>query len=213
MLSCLLVLALISPASPRGAEANWKTLAAGEWSKAVSDNRGATLRGRLLVLQKTITSDRRETAVFLDLQDVSEAVGSNMLLYCDLGRTDFRPEYKPGLHCQLQDENKKPIRATGFPFGGGVPLSQWIVLPSQATIRLRCSPFGIHRPDAIALCPDLRGLWVIPDNDPKTYFFSGTFTIDPPDKTPALIGDRIWKGTLELPAVRITNKPQPAPGN
>ena len=102
--------------------------------------------------------------------------------------------------------------ASGFPFSGAVPGSQWIVLPSQATIRLRCSPFGIHRPGAIALCPDAAHLWTIPDNDNKTYFFSGTFTIDPPSNPPALGGEQVWKGSIELPAVRIIKQPESVPG-
>ena len=46
------------------------------------------------------------------------------------------------------------------------------------------------------------------DDDPNAYSFSGTFTIDPVESlTPADLGnDHIWRGTLELPAVKIGGK-------
>jgi hypothetical protein len=80
------------------------------------------------------------------------------------------------------------------------------MLPSDATIRLRASPFGIHRENAMALAPDLSVLWVIGDDDANEYFLSGTFSVNPAadGKSP---GERhVWRGTIELPAVRIMNQ-------
>jgi hypothetical protein len=202
---CLLLgLAFLGIADQAAAES--KDIAVGEWSKPVTDNRGAALRGRIVLAEKLRGDDRREVAVYIELQDASQAVGRSMQLFCDLGRNDFRPEYKGGLHCEMHDKDKRPVAGTGFPFSGAVPASQWITLPSDGTIRLRASPFGIHRPKAVAIAPQLDKLWVIGEDDPNEYFLSGTFTIDPAkDRTPPT-DEHVWRGTIILPAVRIANK-------
>jgi hypothetical protein len=183
-----------------------KIIAAGDWSKPVIDNRGDALRGRLVVCEKMVAADRREAAVYIELQDARSSIGGSMRLFCDLGRTDFRPEYKGGLRCELHDRNGKLVPATGYPFSGGVPKSEWVTLPTDATIRLRTTPFGIHRPGALAISPEANQLWVIADNDPNEYFLSGTFTIAPTaDQTPP--GDEhAWRGTIVFPPARIVNK-------
>jgi len=73
-----------------------RVFAAGEWSKAAADNRGRAVRGRLVLCEKVVTPDRREVAVYVELQEASEARGESLKLFCDLGRSDFRPEYKGG---------------------------------------------------------------------------------------------------------------------
>ena len=189
----------------RAAEGS-KIIAQGDWSQPVADNRGFALRGRLVLAERPRDDDLREVAVYVELQDASEHVGSTMQIYCDLGRTDFRPEYKGGLRCELHDQDKKPVRAMGYPFGGGVPGSLWMTLPSDATIRLRASPFGIRREKALAISPQLNEMWVIGNDDRGEYFLSGTFTVDPAaDRKPPADG-QIWRGTLVLPAMRITSQ-------
>ena len=64
-----------------------KLIAAGEWSKHVADSRGFAVRGRLVLCEKQVSDDRREVAVYVELQDASESVGSSMRLFCDLGKT------------------------------------------------------------------------------------------------------------------------------
>ena len=181
-------------------------IATGEWSKPVADSRAYALRGRLVLCERVISDERHEFAIFVELQDATDSIGQGMRLYCDMGKTDFRPEYKGGLSCELVDGNKKPVATTGFPFGGAVPKSEWVSLPTQATIRLRASPFGIHRPKAKAICPHLGQMWVIADNDPKDYFLSGKFTIDPEEGKKSVADPHIWRGTLDLPSLKITNK-------
>jgi len=201
-----IVCAGLSNLNPALAES--KVIAAGDWSKPVNDNLGFALRGRLVLVEKERSDDRREVVVYVELQDASQAVGRSMQLFCELGRNDFRPEYKPGLHCEMHDKNKQPVAGKTFAFSGAVPRSQWITLPSDGTIRLRASPFGIHRPKALAICPHLGSLWVIEDNDPNEYFLSGTFTIDPAKDRVAPGDDHVWRGTIVLPELRIANKPR-----
>ena len=183
-----------------------KVIATGDWSKPVTDSRGRAVRGRLVLCEKVVGDDRREVAVYVELQDASDSIGETVQLFCDLGRTDFRPEYKGGLRCELRDKDKRPVKPAPFAFSGGVPQSEWVTLPSDATIRLRASPFGIHRPKAMAIAPDLGSLWVIGDDDANEYFLSGTFTVDPAaDRKPPGEG-HVWRGTIDLPAVRTVNQ-------
>jgi hypothetical protein len=185
-----------------------KVIAEGDWSKPATDSRSYAVRGRLVLCEKVVSAERREVAVYVELQDACAFRGSRIQLFCDLGKTDFRPEYKSGLKCEMRDKDKRPVKSTSFPFGGGVPTSEWVTLPSDATIRLRASPFGIHRPKAMAIAPAARSLWVIGDDDAGEYFLSGTFTVDPAvDRQPPGEG-HIWRGSIELPAVRIVSRPK-----
>jgi hypothetical protein len=188
-------------------EAEWpKVIAAGEWSKPVDDNRGYAVRGRLVLCEKRLGDDRREVAVYVELQDASKAIGGSMQIFCDFGKADFRPEYKGGLQCELRDHDKQPVKSTSYSFGGAIPKSEWVRLPSDATMRLRASPFGVSRANAMAITPDLLKLWVIGDDDPNEYFLSGTFTVAPADDRIEKDDGHIWRGAIVLPEVRIKNK-------
>jgi hypothetical protein len=183
-----------------------KVIATGDWSQPVADSRARAVRGRLVLCEKIVGDDRRAVAVYVELQDASDSIGGTVQLFCDFGRTDFRPEYKGGLRCELRDKDKRPVKSTPFPFSGAVPQSEWVALPSDATIRLRASPFGIHRPKAMAIAPDVSTLWVIGDDDANEYLLSGTFTVEPAaDRKPPGEG-HVWRGTVDLPAVRIVNQ-------
>ena len=182
-----------------------KVIAEGDWSKPVADTRAFAVRGRLVLCEKPRSDNRREVAVYVELQDGRESIGNSMRIFCDMGKTDFRPEYKGGLQCELQDKDKKPVKSTSYPFGGAVPASEWVTLPTDATIRLRASPFGIHQAKAMAITPHLGKLWVIGDDDPNEYFLSGTFTVDPDAGRKTIEEPHVWRGTIVLPAVRIMN--------
>lgn len=183
-----------------------KVIAAGEWSKPVADHRGYAIRGRLVLCEKVIAEDRREVAVYVELQDACDFIGESMRIFCDLGKHDFRPEYKGGLQYELRDKDKQVKAGEPFAFSGGTPKSQWITLPTDGTIRLRATPFGIHRPGALVICPDLGNLWIIQDDDPGEYFLSGTFTVEPAkDQIPEGDG-HVWRGTLELPPMKIVSR-------
>ena len=193
LLPVALVVALFgSTGIVRGADGP-QTIAIGEWSKPVADNLGYTVRGRLVLCETVVAADRRETAVFVELQEAADSIGESLRIFCDLGKHDFRPEYKQGLQCQMRDKAGNEIAGTGFAFGGAIPRSLWITLPTDATIRLRATPFGMHQPGAIVVCPDLGKQWIIPDDDPGEYFLSGTFTVDP-TKEQMTDGDgHVWR--------------------
>jgi hypothetical protein len=186
--------ARVTPAAEPG-----RVFAEGDWSKAVADDDGNALRGRLVLCERPVTRGgqvRREVSVYVELQDARDSVGPAMRVFCDFGRSDFRAEYKAGLHCEMTDGEKRPVPTDRGGFGGGMPASEWVTLPAGATIRLRASPFGVHRENAMAIMPTPDKLWVIADNDTKEYFLGGTFTAEPKE-------NNAWHGTLELPALRV----------
>ena len=190
-----------------------KIIASGDWSQPVADRDGYSLRGRLVLCEKVVAADRREVAVYVELQDASEFVGRGMQLYCEVSKTNFRPEFQRGLTCELHDKAGNTLEPQGFPFGGGVPANEWVKLPADATIRLRTTPFGIHRPGALAICPGLGGMWVIGGDDRQEYQLSGTFTIDPPaDQRPPADDLHVWRGTIELPPAKIVSRNVAAQG-
>jgi hypothetical protein len=180
-------------------------VAAGAWSKPVVDNEGFALRGRLVLYDKRYDATRRDTIVYIELQEASESAARPLQLYGDMGRNDFRREYLPGLHCELRDKAEKALDPVGFPFGGAVPRSQWVILPADSTLRLRASPWGIWRPNARAICSDIGTLWIIPDDDRKPYYLSGTFTAEVPKDLMPPTDDHVWHGTLLLPPAKIIN--------
>ncbi len=185
---------------------NSQIVVEGTWSKPVVGKDGYAIRGRLVICEKQISDVRREVAVYVELQDASDFISSGgMQLFCDFGKTDFRPEYTGGLRCEMRDKNQQLVTPTGYPFGGAVPLSEWVRLPTDATIRLRATPFGLHRPGAMTISSEINTLWVIADGDAGEYFLSGTFTVDPAaDRTPPGT-EHVWRGVIDLPTVKFTN--------
>jgi hypothetical protein len=181
-------------------------IAEGAWSKTVADSAGYGLRGRLLIGSNLGPKDGREYAVYLELQEVSQFTGDDLQLYCDLGRTAFRPEYKQGLRCELRNSEGTLVKPTASPFGGGMPKSRWVVVPKDGMVRLRTTPFGLYREKAIALAIGSDGLWVIPEGEGKDYSLSGAFVIDPVSSNHPKSEGRVWRGTLELPPVPIGSK-------
>jgi hypothetical protein len=204
---CTAALLFLTPLSNALAADGPNVIALGDWSKPAVGKDGYALRGRLVLCEKVVSEDRREVAVYIELQDASESVHPDLQLWCEVAKTDFRPEYKNGLHCEMTDAKGNKIESKGFPFGGGVPLNQWVSLPTDATIRLRTTPFGIHQPGALAVCPDLGGMWIIPDDDKTEYRLSGTFTIDPAaDNKPPEGELHVWRGTITFPPMQIFSR-------
>jgi hypothetical protein len=204
---CAAVLLLVTLAATALAADGPTVIAFGDWSKPVTGKDGYALRGRLVLCEKVVSDDRREVAVYIELQDASESIHPDLQLWCEVAKTDHRPEYKPGLHCQMTDAKGNVVEAKGFPFGGGVPRNQWVSLPTDATIRLRTTPFGIHQPGALAICPNLSGMWIISDDDKAEFRLSGTFTIDPAaDNKPPNDDLPVWRGTLTFPPMQIFSR-------
>jgi hypothetical protein len=175
-------------------------LAVGEWSEPVTDSRGYTLQARLVVGEKWVEG-LRETPIYVELRDASDSIGESLQLYCEMGKSDFRPEYKGGLWCELRDRDDQPIENAPLLFGGAVPQSEWLTLPTDGLIRVRASPFGIRRAEGMALCPHLGQHWVVAGGE--EYFLSGTFTIDPAADLATPSEGHVWRGTLVLPAVKL----------
>jgi hypothetical protein len=176
--------------------------AVGDWSKDVSDSRGYALRGRLVVSERK-RGDDFEYPIYVELQDARESVGGTTRVFCDFNAGNTGAT---GLKCELRDSDNKLVAPTSYPFGGATPASEWVLIPSDGGIRLRSSPFGVFREKAIALTPSIGVLWSIPSGDSADYFLSGTFKVDPDEGRNEVQDPQIWRGTLELPAVRIHSR-------
>jgi hypothetical protein len=58
----------------------------------------------------------------------------------------------------------------------------------------------------MAIAPDASTLWVIGDDDANEYFLSGTFAVEPAADRKPPGEEHVWRGTIDLPAVRIVNQ-------
>lgn len=178
-------------------------LAQGEWSAASYDTIGNGIRGRLVLAERRF-DEKREVAVYLELCDARESVGGEPLqVYCDFARTNLGPDAKTGLHCELRRADGQVVKPSVGLFSGAAPKSEWASLSSDASVRLRATPFGILRAQGMAIVPSLGDWWEIAGDDPEEYSLSGVFKVDPAaDQVPANQG-RVWRGTLELRALKI----------
>lgn len=196
MLTYILAFILVGPA-------NTAPEIVGAWSESITDSRSYSLRGRLVLVNKTGRNGHMETVLFVEVQDTCTFIGNGMRVYCDMGKTDFRPEYQGGLNCELLDKNNQLVKTASFPFGGAVPISEWIKLPVDASIRVRATPFGLRRDNARVICPHLGAMWMIENSDKGEYLLKATFTVLPRDEKNANEPLHIWSGKLVLPPIRI----------
>lgn len=176
---------------------------AGDWSESVTDSRGYSLRGRLLLVDKVGHNGHRESVLFVELQDTCQFIGHGIKVFCDMGKTDLRPEYHGGLNCELLDRNNQPVKTASFSFGGAVPRSEWVKLPVDASIRIRATPFGLRRDNARVICPHLGAMWVIENTDKHEYVLKGTFEVQPQEGKGIDESLHAWTGKLVLPPIRI----------
>jgi hypothetical protein len=181
-----------------------KVIGTGDWSKVV-DNSGCAIRARLVVGECPRGDKRRETSIYLEIQDATDSKGRDVQIYCDLSALNFRPGEKGGVTCELRDKDGESIKSLPSARSGGIPGSRWVTLPSDATIRLRISPYGIARESGIGLVTTANN-WIIAEDDASEYFLSGVFTADPAENAAAPEQKTsIWSGTIKLPPVRIAN--------
>jgi hypothetical protein len=180
-------------------------VAMSDWSKPVSATNGATLRARMIIAQvhsPAHAGPLKETAFYLEFQNVTGAVGSPLKFYFDPGSA---------LRCELLDADGKPSPPEGGAGNGGGAGPCWITLPYDSTIRLRANMYGygLKPEDGFRLVmapPNMQG-WTIRAGDTKTYSMSGTFTVTTPKIHVAQDSHdarTIWSGTLELPKMKLT---------
>src|SRR4051812_22964778 len=87
-------------AAPPAAAPESRVIAEGPWSKPVADARGFAVRGRLVLVEKLVHAERREIAVHVELQEAADFIGPSLRLFCEMSKTDFRPEHEGGLTCE-----------------------------------------------------------------------------------------------------------------
>lgn len=178
-------------------------VAMSDWSKPVSAANGATIRARMIISQVNSPAHagpQKETAFYLEFQNVTGAVGSPLQFYFDPVRA---------LRCELLDADGKPPPAEGMGGSGSGAGPCWITLPYDSTIRLRANMYGygLKPEDGFMLVVSPPQGWTIRPGNTKTYFMSGTFTVTAPKNHVAKDSEdarTIWSGTLELPKMKLT---------
>lgn len=180
-------------------------LAAGEWSAPVADARGYALRGRLLVCEAHPRSDLVDIAVYVELQEVSNFIGGELAVYCEMGKTDFSGDYPYGLSCEMLDAAGESVPQQTAAFGGAVPRSRWVVLGADDAVRLRVNPFGIRRREGEPGLPLMvdGSFWFLRADDPQTYALRGAFGAGLPGDPAPPADAHVWQGRLELPPVAL----------
>lgn len=181
-------------------------LAAGAWSEPVADARGYALRGRLLVCEAHPRSDLVDIAVYVELEEVSNFIGGDVAVYCELSKTDFSGTYPFGLQCEVLNEDDQRVPQEGAAFGGAVPQSRWVVLGTDDAVRLRANPFGVRRREGEPGLPLMvdGSFWFLKADDPQTYRLTAAFAAGPQDETTVPAGAHVWQGRLELPPVELS---------
>jgi hypothetical protein len=175
-------------------------LAAGDWSKIVTDDAGHALRGRLLVYDDNIQGSAGHARVYLELQHVFQG-GWDLPVefYFDVNSgSDLRLEVRDAAN---QSVPPQPINMRSF----RLP-SYWVTVPCDATVKLRADLYADSigsRPGNLVILQS-SGCWIIPRNTTKDYYLTGTFIAAP--KPSAIKYDEWWR-ILYLPAVKISGGP------
>jgi hypothetical protein len=182
-LSFLAATSLIAaPLAPR-------VVGTGSWSDPVLDSRGQGIEARAIVTQGRLLGDGkiRETCVYVELRNASEAIGDPLQIYVD-----------PQIQWELKEG--QPVKQTPGFGSGGVPGPGWFTLPYDSTLRLRVNPYGYGLAGGLRLS-FITSNWEIPGDTKDDYFLSGTLKLDPGDSS-----DRrpAWRGSVKLPPVRIS---------
>lgn len=161
----------------------------GDWSKPVNG-----LSGRLVIAvgRRLGESDVRETLVYLELQNVTDAAGEPMNVH-----------FENQLRWELRDANGKPVPQSRSAGSGGRPGAMWVPIPRDSAVRLRVNPYGFGAAKSEGFrIPLGETSWLIRAGDEGEYFLSATFTVSADrDHSPA----NPWSGTLELPAINISS--------
>ena len=186
------------------ADEDTNIVATSDWSKPVGTSSGATLRARMIISKEQTPAhagSQKETAFYLEFQNVTGAAGSRLQFYFDPGRA---------LRCELLDADGKPSPPEGVSGNGGGAGPCWITLPYNSTIRLRANMYGYGlKPEdgfMLVMSPPNMQSWTIRPGDTKTYFMSGTFTVTTPTNHVTKDSDEartIWNGTLEMPKMKL----------
>jgi hypothetical protein len=164
--------------------------AIGEWSQPTNN-----IRGRLLFVELAQSKEGPRTGlVFLEFQNLSWSEPA--YVYYDA--------LKAPPSCKLRDSAGKIVEQTRSG-SDAAPIPCWLTLPAHSTMRFLASYGPNSRPNrpSLTFSVGMDQTWIIPLSTTNRYFLSGTYT----NATPRNEGrERGWKGTLNLPPVRIPVK-------
>ncbi|MBI2925842.1 MAG: hypothetical protein HYY24_09085 [Verrucomicrobia bacterium] len=178
-------------------------VATGEWSTPVTDGAGYTLRARILVYRPLAPKPAvRNRGRFV----------YHARVYVELEHPFAGAWYRPveiyfdpveDLRFQMQDAFDKPIPSEAVAIRGRRPEASWVTIPCDAAVKLRAdlrmgSQNGRH--DALTI-GTRGGHWIIRPDATNDFFLSAQFS--PSTNQPSAFGYHRWRGTLNLPKVKI----------
>ena len=196
------------------AQTDANLVAAGDWSKPVSDA-GIAIRGRLLVYDDQAGDAYNLARIYLELQRVPNHPESAYNID-GRGATEVEIYYDPnmgvdneppGLLLELRDEHHHKIPSEGpLMFNGVFTPPYWIILTPDMTVRFRSERLSLgpdSKPKGLTIMGRM-GQWTIPPNATNDYYLHGSFVST--TNHPSPLHYHIWQGTLELPPVKIAAK-------
>lgn len=168
-------------------------IASGDWSEAVEG-----LRGRLHFAEDAPLNGTRVALIYLELENVSDVINP---LLVDL----------PAPQLDLIDAAGKSVPQSPAAASLMMPPPYALVLPFDSKLRLRVSVsgYGISRSAGLAIQLS-SGFWTIPSDNNAERYIRGTLSVpelDPLDiegrRRDIKRGNRVWRGTLALPKLKI----------
>ena len=224
----LLAICLLAIGHCCWAQTDTNLLATGDWSAPVTDGKGndtATLRGRLLVYDvlASDTNNFGHARVYLELQYLKGPIEQGpVAIYYDVGLDYYTAgrgviitpnasgtitngiHIQPSIHLEMRDGHDQRYHNEATTINGGFPAPFWIVLPCEATMRLRADLYMLadsQRPNGLQIFVN-GGACTIPPHATNDYYLCGTFS-SPMDETNPYQQYSAWHGTLNLPKVKI----------
>jgi hypothetical protein len=168
------------------------TTETGGWSEVVD-----RIQGRMIISQDRPFNGTGMFAVYLEFRNTSDDL-SPIEIYFDPTRA---------VQCQLVDANDKPVPTARLLTRVLVSTPFWLILPPDGSLRFRVSVDGHMVPRSEgALIPMLCGDWVIKSGDLNDYKLKVTLVVNPPKLGTT---HRVWKGTLNLPSVKVPSRTTP----
>ena len=168
------------------------TTETGDWSEVAGG-----IQGRIIISQDRPLNGMGMFAVYLEFRNTSDVLPP-IEIYFDPTRT---------FQCQLVDANDKPVPTARLLTRVIVSLPLRLILPPDSSLRFRVSVDGsMARRNEGALIPMFCGDWLIKSGDLYDYKFKVTLVVNPPKLGTT---DRAWKGTLNLPSVKVPSRTTP----
>lgn len=186
-------------------------IAAGEWSKPVSDGQGTKISGRLIVYDGVcFTNEFGKPSWFAApvFVEITNEMRYPIKIFFN---------WENDVHFELRDVHGKSadhLKGHGGFVGSPNRSPEWVTVPANGIVRLRenrnvslqIAGTNHSNPDSLELFFGLGKDWFIPGSDANAYFLSATFSPRPTKSSPG--SNAVWQARLEFPAVKVSTTKQ-----